>query len=366
MFFIFLSIFIGFTYLFLMLHITSGWKRLEEEKLSENPSNLFISVVIPFKNEENNLPELLQKLSAQFYQNFEVILVNDHSADNFLQNIAPYESQIKLFNAATHGKKGALKQGIAQAKGDLIVCTDADCSPSPNWLQAIAQYQEKENCDLIIAPVQMVAGNTFFSKMQSLEFASLIATGAGAAAANMPILCNGANLAFTPKAWQESIVDLKEVEASGDDMFLLMSIKKRKGKIRFLKSAAAIVQTASCETISDFFNQRKRWVSKSKSYSDIQIILVALLVLGVCSAILGALAAGFFNPLFWKAALFLYLLKLLADISILMPTAKFFRVEKLLIYIPLLELIYPFYVLISVIGGFLGRFRWKSTTALHE
>lgn len=362
MFIVFLFICIGFAYFFLLMHFTSGWRHLPEEELLDKPSDFFISVIVPFKNEEKNLPQLLQNLILQSHKNFEIILIDDHSSDNSLMSIECLRSQfiqITTITAQGNGKKNALKEGISKAKGKLIVCTDADCQPLENWLKSIAQYQEREACDLIICPVKMIVGNTLFSKLQALEFASLIATGAGAAASNMPILCNGANLAFTPKVWQESIGGLKEKEDSGDDMFLLMSIKKRGGKIRFLKSTAAMVETTSCETLTNFFNQRKRWASKSKSYTDWQVIGVALLVFLVCMVMLGSLAAGFFDPIFWKVALFLYGLKLLADVSLLMPSAKFFSIEKLLFYIPFLEIIYPFYVVIAVVGGLLGRFRWK-------
>lgn len=362
MFLVFLFIAISFAYFFLLMNYSSGWKNMPETKLSDTSSTLFLSVIVPFRNEEKNLAPLIQQLFTQTHTNFELILVNDHSTDHSIQVLETCLSQLKnvqLIQAQGFGKKNALKEGIAIAKGELIVCTDADCVPTQNWLQSIAQYQEKENCDLLCCPVKMAYQSTFFSKLQTLEFTSLIATGAASAAVNRPILCNGANLAFTLKTWQKSVVDLNEGEASGDDMFLLISVKKRKEKIRFLKSTHAMVQTASCKTFSDFYNQRKRWTSKSKSYTDSEIILVALLVFSVCAAFIVCLFAGFFNPLFWKAALFIICLKTLADISLLMPSAKFFSIEKLLMYIPFLEIIYPFYVVIVAIGGLFGKFKWK-------
>ena len=348
-----------------MSHFVSGWKHLPEELLLDKSCELFISVVIAFRDEEKVLPQLLERIATQTHQAFELILVNDHSTDNSLQTIAAFsdlEEKVHLVEAIGTGKKNALKEGIVKAKGKLIVCTDADCLPTENWIKSIAQFQERENCDLIICPVRMSFGDSFFSKMQTLEFTSLITTGAGAAASKTPVLCNGANLAFTPKVWQESLGDLKEKETSGDDMFLMMSVKKRGGKIRFLKSTAAIVETASCETLSDFFNQRKRWASKSKSYRDFQVIVLALLVFGICSAMVASLVVGFFNPIFWKAVVFLFLLKILTDISLLMASAKFFSTEKLLIYIPFLEIIYPFYVVGTALSGLFGKFSWKGRT----
>jgi len=362
MFITIFSLFIAFIYFLLIACFVRGWNKLPEEKTGEEPCYLFISVIIPFRDECENLPSLLEKIAQQTHTCFELILVNDHSTDNSLQVVESFHNflpNMQLIQAVGFGKKNALKEGIAQAKGELIVCTDADCVPTENWLKAIAQYQSKEACDMLICPVRMSQGETFFSKLQALEFASLIASGAGAAAAGMPIMCNGANMAFTPNAWSESVADLNEKEASGDDMFLLMSVKKRGGKIRFVKSKDAMVETIPCATFSEFFNQRKRWASKSKSYTDWQVLGVGLLVLLLCVVIMGCGIGGFFDFHWWKIMVLIWLIKTIADSWLLVKTADFFDTKQVLKQIPILSFIYPFYVCFSAIGGLLGSFSWK-------
>lgn len=357
---------IAFIYFLLIAYFVWGWNKLPEEKTGERACDLFISVIIPFRDECDNLPFLLKKISQQTHIRFELILVNDHSRDYSMQVIESFCNIIpnmQLIHAVGFGKKNALKEGIAKAQGALIVCTDADCVPTQNWLKSIAQYQIHEACDMLICPVRMCHGKTLFSKLQALEFASLIASGAGAAAVGMPIMCNGANMAFTPRAWGESLADLAEKEASGDDMFLLMSVKKRRGKIRFVKSEDAVVETAPCATLREFLNQRKRWASKSKSYTDWQVLGVGILVLSLCIAIIGYGIGGFFNLFWWKLMLFTWCIKTIADSWLLIKTAHFFDTKSVLKHIPMLSFMYPFYVLFSFVGGLLGAFSWKGRGA---
>lgn len=362
----FAPLFIVSVYAILIFCFACGWHLLPEEETEEAATDTLISVVVPFRDEARTLPTLLEHISMQTHKSYELILINDHSTDTFLPIIQPYQAKmpsLKLIDAHGYGKKNALKESIAQAKGRLIVCTDADCCPSPRWLQSIAQFQNKKNLDLIIGPVKMVDKNSLFSHLQALEFASLIGSGAGASSISMPIMCNGANIAFTPEVWRKSIALLHEDEASGDDMFLLMSVKKQRGKISFLKSKDAMVETGACHTLRGFINQRKRWVSKSKSYTDKQVISVGLLVFLVSMLEVVYLVAAIFHPPLWVAAGMLWAIKTVADATLILSTASFLGTKQQLKYIPVLSFIYPFYVLASFVGGLFGSFSWKGTTS---
>ncbi len=340
-----------------------GWRGLSFYSTSGEEEPMFpISVIVPFRNEEKNLPPLLVALAAQTYPHLEIILVNDHSTDlslNIVQNFQQMIPSLKLVNAKGEGKKNALKEGIAESTGDFVVCTDADCIPGKDWIQTIANYQAEHYCDMIICPVKITTGKSLFQKLQALEFTTLIASGAGAAGIKKPIMCNGANLAFSRLAWERSLDELKENEPSGDDMFLMMSIKKRNGKIHFLKKKEAMVETSACETISEFINQRKRWVSKSKSYSDFQVIVVGLLVMAINLLMLGYLLYGFSYPIALKAALLIWLVKSLLDMLFLSKTLDFFGQKQLILLTPIFAVIYPFYVFFSGFLGLLGTYTWK-------
>ena len=81
-------------------------------------------------------------------------------------------------------------------------------------------------------------------------------------------MCNGANLAYEKKAFNDAggFEGIDNI-ASGDDMLLMHKIQKiYPDRIKYLKSADVVVQTQPQETLKDFMNQRIRWASKADKY----------------------------------------------------------------------------------------------------
>lgn len=357
MYIVLISILIGVLYFALVLIFVVGWRRtplFEPDESVDLHSGLSISVVIACKNEENNLPKLLSCLQMQSCQHFELILVNDHSSDATMSVMEAAQSlflNIKVIDAELCGKKNALKEGIMAASGSLIITTDADCLPGPNWLKVICSFQQSQPCDLIICPVQLTENKSLFARLQALEFNTLIASGAGAAGAGMPILCNGANLAFTKEAWMQSKLDLVALQMSGDDIFLLQSIKKRGGIIRFLKSESAIVFTEPANTLTAFFKQRRRWASKSPAYTDIQLIFTACIVFFISFCMLILVFSSLFYPSLLVVFFYIFGVKFIADIIFLYFIRSFFKEEQLWFHSFLLSIIYPFYIVLVAISA---------------
>lgn len=184
-------------------------------------------------------------------------------------------------------------------------------------------------------------------------------------------MCNGANLAYTRKAFEEAggFSGIDSI-ASGDDMLLMHKIYKRyPGKVMFLKSKEAVVQTEPVKTIGEFFNQRIRWASKAGKYDDKRIFWVLLLVyiVNVILLLLPVVALtvnvqySMFNTQYSIGVLWMVLLFLKTSIELffLYPVAKFFDKRKLLWLFPLMQ---PFHILYTVVAGFLGAFgtyTWK-------
>jgi len=351
-------------YLVLISIFYKGWRRIAffvpkgDEKIRTK-----ISVIIACRNEKNHIRQIISCLAQQSYQNYELILVNDHSVDatrNYIKSAQETYPKIQLVDAVGYGKKNSLKEGILISTGELIITTDADCMPSFHWLESIACFNDKYPCDLIICPVKFSGKDTLFSNLQALEFTSLIASGAGAAGAGTPVLCNGANLAFTKKSWMDSQSDLHEEEMSGDDMFLLESIKKRRGVIRFLKSESAFVSTEPSNTLKEFIKQRRRWTSKSGAYTDWQLIVTACVVFSVNLLLVTLLSLSFFNPACLYVFAAFFLAKYILDSLFLNSVRTFFQLNKVWIYSFFLSVIYPFYIVSIAFSTLLVKpDRWK-------
>lgn len=96
-----------------------------------------ISVVIPAYNEEEYLKDTLDALQNQDFKNFEIIVVDNNSTDKTAQ-IAK-KSGAKVISEPQKGVAFARQAGFVNAQGEIIVTTDADSLPPPNWLSKIYQ-----------------------------------------------------------------------------------------------------------------------------------------------------------------------------------------------------------------------------------
>ncbi len=327
-----ISIIITSTYCLCIFSFIVGWANIKKHnnKIIKSP-NTYISVVIALKNEAENIKNLTQSLKNQSLnsRHFEVIFINDHSTDNTFaetQKHTQNTDNMTVINLQKNkkGKKAALNFGIKKAKGKLIVSTDADCTHNPDWLSTILSFYLSEKPKMIVAPVIMNARNSFES-MQSLDFFSLMLSGAAATGINQAIMCNGANLAFEKSAYYEFDNPHNDKYLSGDDVFLLLNLKKKyRKKIKFLKSKKAIVFTQAQKTFADFVSQRTRWASKSGGYNDFFIILISIIVLLINFNLLINFLLSFVINNSFTFFIFQFITKSIADFAFLFIGGSFF------------------------------------------
>lgn len=349
---------------------TLGLYNLKEKNYNiDKSSTTKVSVLIAARNEEENIENILLSLYNQTFPKelFEVIIVDDHSEDNtktiidnFINNNKDFNMQV--FISEGKGKKAAISQALHKAKNHLIIVTDADCILNTLWIENIVAFYQKTKSKMILAPVLLTPSNTLFEKMQVLEHLSLMGSTAGSAAIGFPVMCNGANMAYE----REAALEVEKLRhdfniPSGDDMFLLEQFVKNYGykNVKFLLSKSAIVKTKTCKTIKDFFKQRRRWVSKTKSYTNWKIITTALIVLFFNISIISLLISAFFIPALWSLYVLLTLLKFFIDFPLLKNITNFMNQSNLMKWALPLEFIYPFYVTFTAISGLLINVSWK-------
>lgn len=349
------TILVSAIYFCLIALFIKGWNQTPTFHFrTDEPTNTGVSVVVACRNEAENLPTLLKALKNQTFEPFQLILIDDHSTDSTFEIMKQAEKQFEsllFLKSENYGKKQALKLGIENATNQLIITTDADCSPPPHWLETIIQFQEHTKSDLIIGPVEIQPALTLFEKMQQLEFLSLVSSGAGAAGIGQAIMCNGANLAFQKQIWLDNFEKLHTKSNSGDDVFLLHALKKQNGSIHFLKSTQAIVSTKACETMQSFFEQRKRWASKTPLYTDFATIVVAIIVFAVSLLQLILIFASFFQSEYLIYLTILTFSKFVADSFFLFQTSAFFGQKITAKTFFTLAVVYPFYIVYSAISG---------------
>lgn len=323
-----------------------GWSQLPKYV---DPCQEAVSVVIAVRNEAQNIGHLLEDLQAQSHPNFEVIIVDDHSSDD-TKNIVRLHPKARLLSADKEGKKAALTQGIEAAQKALILTTDADCRLHPDWIRQMTAPFTQDRICLVAGPVAFHNEQTHFEKAQSLEFLSLIVSGAGAIGAQHAFMCNGANMAFRKSIYASVDSD----KASGDDVFLLHHAKRNDLGIAFVKEQRAIVYTNPKASFEQLFQQRKRWAAKSSAYKDKDAQYVSYLVFLTNLSLMCLLLTGS-----WQGILIAFLIKAITDYPFLKKGLQFFKKKAILPYFYPLQIIYPFYIVWVAVASQVGGFKWK-------
>lgn len=360
-------------YSVLIIYYWISWKSIPEFVPSSATPATKISVIIPARNEAENIGLLLTSLADQSYPAnlFEIIVVNDHSTDATEGVVKGFPS-VKLLNLegaeVNAQKKKAIETGIAHASGELIVTTDADCIVPRQWLQMIAACKESTGAVFIAAPVVFTQSHTkkgigfhFLNVFQELDFMILQGITGASVYRNFHSMCNGANLGYDKKVFSE-VDGFKGIDhiASGDDMMLMHKINQHNpGKVQYLKSKEAIVQTKPMQTWKEFFHQRIRWASKAIYYEDKRIIFVLWMVYLFNLSFLVLLFIAIIQPQFWIWVGGFWLLKTLVELPFCISIASFFNRQRLSWYLFFLQPVHILYTIISGLLGQAGSYEWK-------
>lgn len=151
------------------------------KQLNENCNIAFnhkISVIIPARNEENNIPVILSKLSCQTMLPFEIIVVDDASTDNTANIAKSYGAKTITINETPSGWKGknyACYTGASIANGDVLLFLDADLILKKNAIERLASTF-KDDTVLSVQPYHYT--KKFYEKL-SLFFNLIMIAGVG-------------------------------------------------------------------------------------------------------------------------------------------------------------------------------------------
>jgi biofilm PGA synthesis N-glycosyltransferase PgaC len=338
--------------------------------LAHPPAVIKISVIIPARNEAGQIVHCLTSLFNQSYPAglTEIIVVNDFSTDNTAALVLEHSDKCKLLNLSDYisdplnsYKKKAIETGISFSSGELIICTDADCTMGADWISTLVKTYLQEEFSIGAAPVKIIPDGSLLSVFQTLDFISLQGITGAAVYKNLYPMCNGANLAYTRKAYETvgGFTDIDHI-ASGDDMLLMKKIQaKFPGRSWYIKDPQAIVSTGPAENISAFINQRIRWASKIAHYKHPATFITLAGVFLVNASLLILFISCFFYG-HWRWLLLLIAFKTISEYFFVSKVAAFFQQQSLMKYFPLCQ---PFHILYTVIAGSFGSFgkyEWKN------
>ncbi|MCR8666868.1 glycosyltransferase [Aestuariibaculum sp. M13] len=368
-----ISFFIILIYVILIGSFVVGFNKVNHFKSQNIAPSTSFSVVIPFRNEANNLPKLLESIKQlQYPPNlFEILLVDDASEDDSVNIIKEFmkssSASINILNnnrLSSSPKKDAISTAIKEANYNWIITTDADCILPELWLDTFNAFILKNHVDCIVAPVKYIDENNFLNTFQILDLLSLQGATIGAFGINKPFLCNGANFAYAKHLFNKvNGFEGNTQTASGDDIFLLeKAIKHNTKTIHYLKSETAIVSTNAQTTWNGLISQRIRWAAKTSKYNNWFSKLTGSIVLSANLLIIIACLLTFFGFITSKTLIYMLMIKFSIDLYLINKSARFFNQKHVMKFYIFGFLVYPLFSVYVAMASMVSTYQWKGRT----
>lgn len=358
-------IIIGLYFILISLFII-GFDKVNVNKESQTSQTHF-TIIIPFRNEANNLPHLLNSIAELAYQKnfFEIILVDDDSSDDSVKLINEFSAKnsdldiqlLKNIRSSNSPKKDAISIAIPKAKYNWIVATDADCILPPLWLASFNTSIIVNNPNMLVAPVSFKSNSSFLSQFQLIDFLSMQGATIGGFGIQQPFMANGANLAYK----KDLFLKLNGFEnnnfiASGDDVFLLENfVAHDKSKVLFLKNIEALVTTFPTNTWTELIQQRIRWAAKATHFKNPFAKGIGMVVFLANCIVVFSFVMSCYNL---KFLLFLFP-KVLIDTILIYKTADLYQEQLKLISYLKTVIFYSFFTVFIAVTSMFGSFKWK-------
>lgn len=360
-------------YVFLIGSFILGFNKVAIFNLKKITFKTTFSVIVPFRNEAENLSILLESIQNLNYQKelFEVILVDDDSEDESVELIMGFlantRNDIKIINnerKTNAPKKDAITTAINSAKYDWIVTTDADCKLPEFWLNSFDEFIQNSKAKCLVGPVKYHDNDGFLNTFQTLDFLSLQGATIGGFGINKPFLCNGANFAYKKSLFFElNGFEGNSNMASGDDIFLLEKVAKTyPNNLHYLKSNEAIVSTQTQKSWKHLFSQRLRWAAKTSAYKNAFGKLTGIIVFLMNAFVVLAIILCFFKLFNFKSLLYVLVIKLYIDFLLLYKAASFFNLKNTLNSYLFGFLVYPFFSVSVALMSVFKSYTWKDRT----
>ena len=339
-----------------------------------------VSVIVAARNEVERIPSCLLALKRQQYPGrLQIVIIDDRSTDGTGALVASMvrdweDADVVLVRAPDKlryacPKKSALAAGIEVSDGDLLLFTDADCEPPPEWVaRMVARFADD---------VGLVAGFACAEPLRQIRHRLLAVDNLGVSALaegsigmGAPLSCTGRSLAYRRSLWNQ-VGGFEEIGhlISGDDVYFLRLVAGTDWRVVYCAEAEAVVTgPPGPSALTAILNQKVRHASKAARYGG-GARWLSVAIYGYHALLLaGLMQIVSDGP--WQVAWMAWMAWLCrwgVDAALLSSFAPRQRRDRVLLtFLPVVEALYIPYVLILVPLGRLGRFRWKEDETPSE
>lgn len=325
---------------YLLFATILGKKKKEVVNSKEYP----ITVIVYNKNNGNALVENLPSLLNQNYPKFEILIVDNNSNDNTIDNVEDLvdkHNHLKIIqvenNEAFWGnKKYALTLGIKAAKYDHLLFTDSQTKIlSTNWISEMSsKFSDTKTINLGYR--KFTKNSTFLNLLARFENLIKALQCFSYIKINSPFMAFGKNLAYERQEFfnVKGFIYHIKINNGEDDLFIRDAATKE--NITFTISSDSFVETESPKSLSEWFGTLKSNRSLQKHYKFKQQLLLHLFTISkVLFYVLGTSAFFFFS---WKIILPIVLVYFLILWIVVGVTSKKLEEPQLVFFLPILEI----------------------------
>ena len=360
-------------YIFFLLYLKRGFNQLNSTgRIEQSP---MVSVVVCAHNEQKNLPDCIKRLQTQQYdsQKTEFIIVNDRSTDKTSEIIDAICKEDKRFIHLKitdripdfAPKKRAIDTAIQKAHGEIIMLTDADGRPGPNWIKSMVSYFTPDK-DMVVgyAPYQVKPANHVTKQILSLEYLSIAAVAAASTGIGYPLTCVGTNMSYRKNIYQEigGFGKFSAHISGDDDLFLTRVRDQKKYKIHYVTDAETHVYNNPPQLWRKFLHQRMRYASKGVDYPrNVTTGLIMYFLMNLLLLI--GLKSFLFNLELFLSAVGLFALKSIFEFIFMHKAAKTLNDTRYLRMFPIAVFLHIPYIIVFGILGQFKHFQWAEGIA---
>ncbi len=326
-----------------------------------------LSVLIPIRNEEENIPDLLSKFEEQeFNGNVELIFINDRSSDVGRELIEEFEfskceKKILDIDQVPEGispKKNAIKQGITEARFQNLLLMDGDCIPrSKIWIQEMGSEIEKSG--LAIGLGNYFSGNSLLSKMIQWDTFLTSFQMMGWAGLSLPYMSLGRNWGFKKDLFVKvkGFEGISHIQGGDDDLLFQKMVSIHTPGLVVGKNSGTLSQPST--NLKEYFHQKTRHQRSSLYYSFQGKVIGSFMGFNVLVLLLifSLLLLGYLD--LWVGMILIGIRYLFSSISILI-SKRILGVSLSLFLDPILEILHAFMLLGSFFASlFVSNSPWK-------
>lgn len=347
-----------------IFYLRRGLRKVPTRKTGYLPS---VSVIVSMHNEEKNARQCIQHLLNQNYPRdlLEILIVNDRSTDQteeIVKHMSGTGERIKYFRINIPEKnfapkKYAIDYALQRAGGELIVLTDADGRPGPEWITTISSHFS-EDVGMVIGYAPYATEPPYGSllyRLLALEYLSHAAVACASAGLGYPLTCVGTNMAYRKRVYEQlgGFGQFRHIHTGDDDLLLQRVREESDWAVVYCADAQGQVFNAPPASPKKFFNQRLRYASKGFLYPrKITFTLIIYYLLNLLIFI-SPFALLLETSLFFPVLISL-LLKASADFFFLNRSASVLHDRRHIKLFPFAFILHIPYVLLF---GFLSQFK---------